>query len=36
MNDMVERILNSYQLMRPLDVERVADSRKKLADISKT
>lgn len=32
MNEVVDRILNSYELMRPLSAERVADS---LADISK-
>ncbi len=31
MNDLVERILNSYQPMHPLDVERVADSRQKIS-----
>ena len=33
MNDLVERILNSYQSMRPrpLDPERVADSRQKIS-----
>jgi hypothetical protein len=31
MNDLVERILNSYQLIRPLDAERVADSRQKIS-----
>src|SRR5258708_10644490 len=30
MNDVVERILNAYQLMRPLDAERVSDSRLKI------
>jgi hypothetical protein len=30
MNDVVDRILNAYQLMRPLDAERVADSRQKI------
>jgi hypothetical protein len=30
MNDMVERILNTYQLMRSLDPERVSDSRQKI------
>jgi DNA mismatch repair ATPase MutS len=30
MNDLVERILNSYQSMRPLDDELIADSRKKI------
>jgi hypothetical protein len=31
MNDIVERILNAYQLKRPLDVARVADSRRKIS-----
>jgi hypothetical protein len=31
MNDIVERILNAYQLKRPLDAERVADSRRKIS-----
>jgi hypothetical protein len=31
MNDLVERILNSYQLMRPLEAERVDDSRQKIS-----
>jgi hypothetical protein len=30
MNDLVERILVSYQSKRPLDAERVADSRRKV------
>jgi hypothetical protein len=30
MNDVVDRILNAYQLKRPLDAERVADSRQKI------
>ncbi len=30
MNDVVERILKTYQLMRPLDPERVSDSRQKI------
>jgi hypothetical protein len=30
MNDMVDRILNTYQLMRPLDPDRVSDSRRKI------
>jgi hypothetical protein len=30
MNDFVDRILNTYQLMRPLDADRVADSRQKI------
>ena len=30
MNDVVERILKAYQLMRPLDAERVSDSRLKI------
>jgi hypothetical protein len=35
MNDVVERILNAYQTMSPLDAKRVADSRKKSANILK-
>jgi hypothetical protein len=35
MNDVVELILNTYQSMRPLDTERAADSRQKLADTLK-
>jgi hypothetical protein len=31
MNDIVKRILNAYQLKRPLDAERVADSRRKIS-----
>jgi len=31
MNDVVERILNAYQTMSPLDAERAADSRKKIS-----
>ena len=31
MNDVVEFILNTYQSMRPLDTERAADSRQKIA-----
>ena len=31
MNDLVERILNSYQSMRPLDEELVANSRKRIS-----
>jgi hypothetical protein len=30
MNDMVDRILNTYQLMRPLDPDQVSDSRRKI------
>ena len=30
MSDMVDRILNTYQLMRPLDPDRVSDSRRKI------
>jgi len=30
MNDVVDRILSAYQLMRPLDPERIADSRRKI------
>jgi hypothetical protein len=36
MNDVVNRILNAYQLKRPLDAEQVADSRQELRDILKT
>lgn len=31
MNDVVELILNTYQSMRPLDTERIADSRQKIS-----
>jgi hypothetical protein len=31
MNDLVECILNSYQSKRPLDPERIADSRRKIS-----
>ena len=31
MNDVVDRILNTYQLTRPLNAEKVADSRQKIA-----
>jgi len=31
MNEVVDRILNSYELMRPLSAERVADSRQKVS-----
>ena len=31
MNDVVDRILNDYQLTRSLDAERVADSRRKIS-----
>jgi hypothetical protein len=30
MNDVVDRILTTYQLMRPLDPDRVSDSRRKV------
>ena len=30
MNDVVDRILNTYQLMRPLDADRVSDSRQEI------
>ncbi len=30
MNDVVERILNAYQSIRPVDADRVVDSRKKI------
>ena len=35
MNDVVDRILNAYQLKRPLDAQQVADSRQELAGILK-
>ena len=31
MNDVVERILNTYQSMCPLDAEQAADSRQKIS-----
>jgi hypothetical protein len=31
MNDVVDRILSAYQLKRPLDPERVTDSKKKIS-----
>jgi hypothetical protein len=31
MNDVVDRILRAYQLKRPLDPERVVDSRRKIS-----
>ena len=31
MNEVVDRILNSYELVRPLSAERVADSRQKVS-----
>jgi len=31
MNEVVDRILNAYQTMRPLDAERLADSRRKIS-----
>jgi hypothetical protein len=31
MNDVVELILNTYQSMRPLDIEQAADSRQKIS-----
>ena len=31
MKDVVDRILNDYQLARPLDSERVADSTRKIS-----
>jgi hypothetical protein len=31
MNDVVERILNTYQSMSPLDAEQAADSRQKIS-----
>jgi hypothetical protein len=30
MNDVVDRILNTYQLMRPLDPDQISDSRRKV------
>ena len=30
MNDLVNRILSTYQLMRPLDPDRVSDSRQRI------
>ncbi len=30
MNDLVDRILNTYQLMRPSEADRVSDSRQKV------
>jgi len=30
MNDLVDRILSIYQLMRPLDPDRVSDSRQRI------
>ena len=35
MNDLVDRILNTYQLMRPLDADRVQIPDKKLRDTSR-
>ena len=31
MNDLVNRILSTYQLMRPLDPDRVSDSRQRIS-----
>jgi hypothetical protein len=31
MNDVVDRILNDYQMIRPLDIERVTDSRRRVS-----
>jgi hypothetical protein len=31
MNDVVERVLNTYQSMSPLDAEQAADSRQKIS-----
>jgi hypothetical protein len=31
MNDLVDRILSTYQLMRPLDPNRVSDSRQRIS-----
>jgi hypothetical protein len=36
MNDVVDRILSNYQLMYPLDVERVAISRRKIGGYLET
>jgi len=33
MKDVVDRILNTYQLMRPLDPDRVSDSRRKISQM---
>jgi glycerol-3-phosphate dehydrogenase len=30
MNDVIDRILSTYQLMRPLDHDRVSDSRQRI------
>ena len=30
MNDLVDRILSIYQLMRPFDLDRVSDSRQRI------
>ena len=30
MNDLIDRILDTYQLMRPLDPDLVSDSRRKI------
>jgi hypothetical protein len=30
MNDVVDRVLNVYQLMRPLDPDQISDSRRKV------
>jgi hypothetical protein len=30
MNDVIDRILSTYQLMRPLDPDRVLDSRQRI------
>jgi hypothetical protein len=30
MNDVLDRILSTYQLMRPLDPDRVSDSRQRI------
>ena len=30
MNDVIDRILSTYQLMRPLDPDRVSDSRQRI------
>jgi hypothetical protein len=30
MNDVIDRILSTYQLMRPLDPDRISDSRQRI------
>jgi hypothetical protein len=36
MNDVVDQILNTYGLMRPLDAARVAESREKISGYIQT